>query len=248
MDRVAELIDLLNNTEEQPELRASAALELGEIGDTRALEPLLYHMKNSDENFVRRDCAEALGLLEMEEAVDALVECMFNDPFRYARNEAAEALGKIGDKRAIQPLLKFMQEEDWDFGRASAALSLADLGDPSVLRDIMISLRSEEEFYIKRDMAKALLKFKDKRIVPLMIELLTEGDNWELRLQAATNLGWLATKSGVKALVKALKTDPHIYVRNECESALRRIAGDHRMQWTTAEAFLDDVMSSDIDE
>jgi len=113
MDKVIELIDVLNS-EEKAEIRASAALELGEIGDMRALDPLLYHLKNSDEKFVRRDCAEALGILEATEAVDALVDCMFNDPFRYARNEAAEALGKIADPETIPHLLRFMQEEEWD--------------------------------------------------------------------------------------------------------------------------------------
>jgi len=117
-----------------------------------------------------------------------------------------------------------------------------------VIHDIMVALRSEDEFYIKRDMTKALLKFKDKKIVPLMIELLEKGDNWELRLQAAHNLGWLATKSGIQALVDALKNDAHINVRNECESALQRIAGDYRLNWTTAEKLLEDISTINIDE
>ncbi|MHA2501724.1 MAG: HEAT repeat domain-containing protein [Candidatus Kariarchaeaceae archaeon] len=232
-----QLIEILQKHPD-PRKRALAALELGDLGYEPALEPMIERMKNDDHHLVRRDCAEGLGLLGMSEAVDALIVTMNTDPHHYPRNEAAESLGKIKDKRAIPALLLFLDSEDWEFARASGALALADLNAKETLPAILNAIKTTDDEFTRRDMLRAVHKFRDYLSLDLLFDLSQHDESWEVRKKATEILGWLASPETVEILVKILKTDSHIQVRQEAESSLRLIARDYRITYTSAEMLL----------
>ena len=235
MSNVNKLIEELENRELSLDKRTTNALELGEIGDMKAFKPLVYFLKNSKNDFLRMDCATALGYLGSEKAVSHLIRCISEEESANVRNEACEALGKIGDEKAIDALIEFMKKEEWDVARATAAISLAEIGNKKIIPEILNCLSKEKEYYVKRDMLRALLKIRDESTLNLTTKILLEDTNWEVRIEAAKNLGYFCSKQGIEALIKHLKLDPHLEVKNQCENSLIRIAGDNFLKWESSE-------------
>jgi hypothetical protein len=81
-----------------------AAKELGEIGDARAVEPLIEALDDK-QILVRTEAAKALGKIGDTRAVEPLLETMPSEP-------AAEALGRIGDKRVLGLLIQVVEDPD----------------------------------------------------------------------------------------------------------------------------------------
>jgi hypothetical protein len=98
------------------------ASALGNLGNPRAVEPLIVLLQSNDFDVVRAAC-KALGRLRDSRATMPLITLLDNNRFV---GEAATALGEIGDSKAIEPLSKMLGgDEDERIGRA-----LMDLGDP----------------------------------------------------------------------------------------------------------------------
>ena len=109
-------------------VRGSAANELGKIGDSLAVEPLISCLKGNGWE-VRWYAAKALGNIGDSRAVEPLIASLKDNHVlcRYA----AEALGRIGDSRAVEPLISCLKDNDSDV-RSSAAEALGRIGKPAV--------------------------------------------------------------------------------------------------------------------
>jgi len=90
-------------------VRESAALALGYIGDARAVEPLIEALKDQNE-YVRLGAALALRNIGDTRAVEPLMEAL-KDESENVRSGAAWALEKIGDTRAVEPLMEVLKDE-----------------------------------------------------------------------------------------------------------------------------------------
>ena len=101
---------------EDEEVRLEAAEALGEIGDSRAVEPLIQALKDEDDD-VQWGAAEALGKMG-ERAVEPLIQALKD---KNVRSLATFALGEIGDSRAVEPLIQALKDEDEDFQEAAIA-------------------------------------------------------------------------------------------------------------------------------
>lgn len=77
-------------------VRGVAAETLGEIGDARAVEPLIEAVKDKDE-YVRWAAIETLGEIGDARAVESLIEAL-KDKDEDVRRVAREALSKIRNK------------------------------------------------------------------------------------------------------------------------------------------------------
>lgn len=75
------------------DVREDAADALGEIGDARAVEPLIAALGDPDDD-VREAAAEALGNIGDPRAADPL-RAALNDPVGGVRTEAEKALGRL---------------------------------------------------------------------------------------------------------------------------------------------------------
>ena len=145
---VDELIRLLHHS--QWIVRANAAEALWQpvgvpLGDTRAVEPLIWIMRNDDSGRVRRDATVALG--------------------RHWK----------GDPRAIQPLIKALGSDESPDVRGDAAWSLSQQGRPQLmLRPLIAGLQDNARksdlipARVCQDCAKALEELGDlSAVLPL---------------------------------------------------------------------------------
>ncbi|MDD5676535.1 MAG: HEAT repeat domain-containing protein [Kiritimatiellae bacterium] len=101
--------------------RREAALELGRLGDRRAIATLVKLLDDPDEK-VRTNAILALGWMRSKEAVPALVKAA-QGPDKWARRRAVQALGQIGDPAAAGVLLENINNDDY-FTRENAVLAL----------------------------------------------------------------------------------------------------------------------------
>jgi len=92
---VEPLIEVFKN--EDWNIRGKAAEALGNIGDERAVEPLINALvgRGKDKTkYVRGRAAEALGKIGDERAIEPLIKAL-DDEYIYVRNKAEEALNRI---------------------------------------------------------------------------------------------------------------------------------------------------------
>ena len=115
------LVGMLPLTSEH---RFAATRVLGNLGDKRALEPLLDRLAQSDR--YETGAEDALGLLGDPRAVDALIGRL-SAPYSDPRKQAVVALRRLGETKAIEPLLECLTDEDW-FVRQAVVDALDTLG------------------------------------------------------------------------------------------------------------------------
>jgi HEAT repeat protein len=101
-------------------------MALGELGDPRAVEPLIAALKDEKAD-VNQAASGALARLG-EPALEPLVAALEDEDGR-ARAAAARALGLLGDVRAIGSLLAALGDEE---AHVEASAALARLGEPAV--------------------------------------------------------------------------------------------------------------------
>jgi len=94
------------------------SLALGKIGDARAMEPIITHLK-SNELGARRSAARALGELRDKRAVEPLMS-LLHDSSWSVRLAATEALRKIGDTHAIDSITGLLNDAKEEVRQAAA--------------------------------------------------------------------------------------------------------------------------------
>jgi len=126
-----------------------AARALGEIGDARAVEPLIEALRRDrgdwqdSEWFLRLEAAEALGKIGNARGIEFFIAAL-RDSNHFVRRGAAEALGEIGDARAIEPLTAALRDSDW-FVRQGAAEALGKIGDERALPELERVAREDKD-------------------------------------------------------------------------------------------------------
>ena len=114
--------------------RREATEVLGEIGDARAIEPIIQVMPYEKGIFIDR-MNRALTKITGKPAVEPLIQAL---KYKDLRLEATSILGDIGDARAVEPLIEVLRkpregEEDlWEEywrTRQAVAFALGKIGD-----------------------------------------------------------------------------------------------------------------------
>jgi len=152
--------------------RVYAAAILGEIGDTRAVDPLARALRDPD---VDLRCHAGGALSKMGgSAVEPLVRVMYNAD-KNARIIAAGILGDIRDSSSVEPLIATLADEDDDI-RGAAAGALVQIGTPAV--DPLISSLRDANKWIRLYSAGALGFIGDTRAIdPLKQAAAADSDN-----------------------------------------------------------------------
>lgn len=92
-------------------VRERAAKDLGRLGDSRALTPLIEALLHDTSFSVRRSAAYALGTLGDARAVKTLIQAL-DDTSACVRTGAIEALGMLGYCSIIEPLVKALIDDE----------------------------------------------------------------------------------------------------------------------------------------
>jgi len=138
-DRVDRLIIELKSDEWAG--RCLAAVPLGDIGDHRAVEPLIKALED-DVLEVRGCAALSLGKIGDHRAAEPLIKALEDGVFQ-VRATAAVALGKIGDARAVEPLVKALEDGVFQV-RGCAAVALGKIGDARAVGSLTAALADKE--------------------------------------------------------------------------------------------------------
>lgn len=212
------LIKAMNNKNE--EVRASAAMALGDFGYSKAVEPLIKALEDKSEK-VRLN-AEAALVKSEDYAIDQLLIIMkngtsvrsvaqrilekitanlvdeLNDPSTDVVKYAKESLSRIGEM-AVMPLISAISENKFEtFIKAyNAADLLGDIGDTRAIPQLIIALN--ESGMLRGSAANALKKMSDDAYQPLLEAL-------KKKSGAFYGLIRLGRPGTEPALIKALNT------------------------------------------
>jgi beta-lactamase regulating signal transducer with metallopeptidase domain len=126
---------------QDPDMREHAASALGELGDERAVLPLIQVILNDGNSRVREHACEALGALGDVRALDPLITVMRTDGSARVREHCASAVGELQDSRSYEALLQVMYGGDTEQVRAHAAEALGSSGDPRALEPLLSALQ-----------------------------------------------------------------------------------------------------------
>jgi hypothetical protein len=95
VQKVNVLIEALEDNHDHTRLDAIRAL--GEIKDSRAVEPLIERLLKDKEDYIRWNAAEALGTIKDTRAISPLIIAL-KDNYQLVQKDAAKALGSITGK------------------------------------------------------------------------------------------------------------------------------------------------------
>lgn len=162
---------------ENYKVRETAAIELGTLGDKRAVEPLITILETDEEK--------------------RTIPAGFYDVYA-VREAAAIALGEIGDKRAIQPLI---QSFALGYGlREKAVKALVRIGTASAksLRSVL----NDSDWQVRVGAVEVLGEIKDQGAVDLLIARLKDDED-VVRYTSAAALGKIGDKRAIGPLKAA---------------------------------------------
>jgi len=227
---VEPLVAVLLNVNSVEKLRQDAAQALGQIGDSRAVEPLIVALADKNAEG-RRRAAEALGRIGDDRAVEPLIVALA-DMNNKDRQWAAEALGNIG-KPAVGQLLVALKDDNPDV-RALAASTLEQIGDAKIVKSLVPLLRDSNS-HVRNAALKALQEFRwepDEDVeqaafwlVSGEVSRLGELDGKAVKQLLIESMEWQMDQSDwfIKGQIAKLLVRPGILAR---DSALARVVDE----------------------
>lgn len=199
---VPQLLIAFKDPSKNEVIRKMYAEILGEIKDSRAVNPLIEVLKNPDETeFIRAEAASALGEIGDSAATQSLIQALAHES-EQIRSMAALSLGQIGDSSAVEPLITKLADSS-ELMRIRAISALGMLGDSRAVEPL-ITLLDEEDKTIPAAAILSLGALKDARAVEPLIEILQT--KIDLRqTNAMTALGQIGDTRAVEPLITILK-------------------------------------------
>ncbi len=202
-DEVEIQIDLLK--EKDWFRRKDAAITLGEMGDERAIAPLLTALRDSEWN-VREAAQDALAQIGPP-AVESLIKALREYQIR---TFVIQVLGKIKDERVLDPLMVQLRNEEF---KDVATKALVELGLPAVER--LMAVLNDKDKNVRKHAVIALGEIGVSEAIEPLIDA-TRDEDWMVRLQAIAALDLIGDDRG-KPAVKALTKDPDFAVQMRAE-------------------------------
>lgn len=231
-------------TSPHAQVRTLCAWALGEIGDARAVVPLLHALYDVEPR-VQDWVTKALGELGDLRAVDPLIQALgARSP--NVRRHAAAALGWLGDTRAVSALITALDDKSPDV-RASAAEGLGKLKDPQAVKPL-IALSRDGDDWVRVRVAYALYELKHPSALQTFLRLISDRHEW-VRTHAANALGDLAAPACFAPLRDHLRADPSPNVRRACAISLGKLGGDAAVEvLVSALADTEDIVLEAVDQ
>ncbi len=184
---------LISCLELMPQIDSAAAKEraayiLGDIGDTRAVEPLISAYPQESERHIQLAILRALGKIGDVRAVDTLIAALDVPPWTPEYAIVISDLDRIGGERVVEPLIRFLQTPRYSYGCAARAINALARrqSDPRVLDAIIGALRLDAEFVTLDAAFAALEDIGDQRGVKALLNLINQmsgqpADCWDDR-------------------------------------------------------------------
>lgn len=234
---------------EDLEVRRSAVVALGRIGDVSATPALVNTLRDK---FLAIDAATALGEIGDPQAVDGLLN-LIGDEDATIRQVAVAALNSIIPPSMSQRIIPLLHDLDPNvresavkvagyFGYPEAAGALVELSrDPNErvrcaaiehlpfvederVLDVLAGALKEETPNVRAAAARALGNMDAPQAVARLIEGLVDGDVW-VRYFSARALGRHRDEGSIEALKRVIEKDEFNHVRIAALDSLGQIGG-----------------------
>ncbi len=202
-------------------LAIDAANALGQIGDPRAVDGLVNLIGNTDAS-VRQAAVSALNSLTVSSMSERIIP-LLHDPDPNVRESAVKIAGYFGYPESAGALLELSHDED-ERVRCVALEHLPYVEDERVL-DVLVHAMKEETPNVRAAAARALgHTFAPETLKPL-VEGLSDEDVW-VRYFSARALGRLRSEDGVEALKRVVEQEKFNHVRIAALDSLGQIGGE----------------------
>lgn len=224
-EKVSErLITLLNHP--QPDLRRTAALSLGKIGDPQSITALVSALSDQDDE-VRQWSTWALGMMPdslSEETLVALVQ-QLTDSSESVRQAAVLAVGRRTiSEEFIQTFKEAYAISTKDIQRSIIqALSHFDF---SLSYPLFLNALQSQDSFTRQSAVAGLGELGNPRALPVLRIHILQDPNAGVRAEAAFRLGKLGSKTDMPALQEAMETDSSPNVHFWASWALKQINPD----------------------
>lgn len=218
-ERAAEVVGALLRAvdDHDADVRASAILSLGELGDERAVEPLILRLDDGVPA-VRQCAAVALGTMRATAAFAALCRALEKGP-PDLRFQAATSLVEIDPPRSLAPLTAALGDADPEVVGA-AALGLGAIGDAAAVEPLAARLDHPTP-RTRFDVAYALAGLGDARAIDTLVRAAADGElSWDA-------IEGLEAVGAVDRLAELIDKAPDTEHRLRAAAALLARAPDH---------------------
>lgn len=142
------IVPFLSDTD--PEVRGTAACNLGDIGDIRTVTPLIDLARQDSEEKVRSEALSALGNYRNYGILKCLIDEVFRDKkSRRPRQIVAQQLQNYNNDEAVDALIILLLQDEDVYVRIFAADSLLVLNRPRLYEVWRQALEDESTYVIK---------------------------------------------------------------------------------------------------
>ncbi|MBW4519618.1 MAG: HEAT repeat domain-containing protein [Scytolyngbya sp. HA4215-MV1] len=212
---IPELVTILKKQNDESPLAAEA---LGNIGDKKAIEPLVATVKTSTHPELRQSAIAALGNLPDPRTVSTLTDTL-SDPDPTIQQKSKDALkqlvtqdpqvAQMASKKDVKGLITILEEKDY---RSSyVAELLGKLGDKQAVEPLIDTLKTAPKPILRQSAAIALGTLGDERAAQPLINSMKDKDSG-VKESAGKALKQLAAKDPkiVDQLLPGLKQGDEI--------------------------------------
>jgi HEAT repeat protein len=203
-----------------PALKIDVIKILGQIGNGRAIEPLLAILNDPNAR-VRRAIIIALTKIKSERVVEPFL-AMLNDPIADVRQELVVALGQIGNERAVGPLSTMLHDPDAGVQQA-VVNALGKINNELTVGPLLDRLNGANAL-LRRQLVVTLGQTGSERVVEPLLGMLNGADA-ELRRELVFALGQIGSERAVEPLLGMLN-GADAELRRELVFALGQIGSE----------------------
>jgi S1-C subfamily serine protease len=172
-------------------IKLAAIDALGQIGDVRAVPPLLKSLESEDK-WVRRAAAKALEKMNDKRVIEPLMSHLLerNEPDAEVRLSSARALARMRPLEAIESLAQALKDSSLGV-RLESGYALGRIGKPAI--DVLVKARHDADSRVRDSAVAALGNIGGEQVREELISVLRdENEESTVKLttiQALYNMG-----------------------------------------------------------
>ena len=151
-----------------------ALMELGFIGDARAIDPIMSYLDSTQDTVSKRAAITALGQLKAEKAVSRIAELFRTATDFDIRYSSSMALAEIGNRQAFETLVLEL-EHGTPERQHDAALAFGQMEHVENIEPLLNALKTGSTS-IRSAIAVSLGNLCDRRAIPALREALNDSD------------------------------------------------------------------------
>ncbi|HET6977147.1 MAG TPA: sister chromatid cohesion protein PDS5 [Pyrinomonadaceae bacterium] len=212
---------MLVETLAEETLAIDVANALGQIGDPQALDGLLNLFSDKDAS-VRQAAVNALNSLALSSMSERIIP-LLDDPDPNVRESAVKIAGYFGYRESAARLLELCDDPN-ERVRCAAIEHLPFVEDDRI-PDVLIRTLKEETASVRAAAARALGNMSGPEVVLRLIEGLSDDDVW-VRYFSARALGRLRSEESVEVLKRVVEQEKFNHVRIAALDSLGQIGGE----------------------